>query len=282
MAAFRVAAVQPLREKDEDVEKALDYFREAIKQKAKLICFPEGYPGPWSGGGGVHGDLGQKGIGYSSLQDYPVVKVFSKEARKHNVFVTVGLTEREGNNYYNSYLLIGPDGKIFGKHRKTYPAAFERLASGEIVSKGNELRVFETEYANIGLLVCWEALFPEPSRILALRGAEILVFPTGGKLYELMETWRTVVWARAIENITYVIFSVNLYGKEKGMAMIAGPEEILAETDEEGVVSADLDLSRIRWLRKIDESMDIPKKYKCVPGLFRYRRPELYHPIVDK
>ena len=282
MNNFRIAVVQPLREKDEDVKKALEYFHEAVNQRAMMICFPEGYPGPWSGGGGVHSSISQKSIEYTSLEEYPAVKAFTREARDHNVYVTLGLTEREGNNYYNSYLLIGPHGKVIGKHRKTTPAAFERLGDGRIVSKGNELNVFKTEYANIGLLICWEALFPELSRILALKGAEIMVYPTGGKLYELMETWRTVIWARAIENLSYVAFCVNLFGKEKGMAMIAGPEEILAETDKEGVITADLDLDRLRWLRETEESMDIPKKYKCVPGLFRYRRPELYKLLSER
>lgn len=63
--------------------------------------------------------------------------------------------------------------------------------------------------------------------------------------------------------------------------MIAGPEEILAENDGEGVISVHLDLERLRWLRKTDEELTTPKKYKCVPRLFKYRRPELYCPVVE-
>lgn len=276
MVKVKVAVIQPLREKDEDVDRAIGYLQEAVAQEAKLICFPEGYPGPW-GGGGISVPR-EAFIGYRSLEEYPAVQKFSREAKRYGVYIAFGLAEKEGNNYYNSYLLLGPKGELIGKHRKTQPAVFEVLG-GQKTTRGNELKPFKTDLGNIGLLICWEALFPELTRILALKGAEIIVYPTGGKLYEVLETWKTVIWARAIENLAYVLCSVNLYGKEKGMAMIAGPEEILAETDEEGVITADLDLDRIHWLRETEETMDIPKKCKCVPGLFKSRRPELYKDI---
>jgi len=276
----KVAVVQPLRkgDEDEDVDRAIGYLQEAVAQKAKLVCFPEGYPGPWIGGG-ISAPT-KEFVTYRTLEEYRAVQEFSREAKRYGVYIAFGLTERDGDNYYNSYLLLGPNGELIGKHRKTQTAAFEGLGRLK-VSRGNELKTFKTDFGNIGLLICWEALFPELTRILALKGAEIIIYPTGGKLYEILETWKTVIWARAIENLAYVLCSVNLYGKEKGMAMIAGPEEILAETDEEGVITADLDLDRLRWLRETDESMDIPKKYKCVPGLLRWRRPELYKLISE-
>lgn len=277
---LRVAVVHPVREKDEDIENALNYLDEAMAHKPKLVCFPEGYPGPW----------GEKflsippflEIKYSSLSEYAAVKAFKEEAKKHGVYIAFGLTEKDGENYYNSYLLMGTDGEIVGKHRKTTPAAFEILGGCHTPLGGNKLDVFKTEYGQVGVLICWEAMFPELSRILALKGAEIILYPTGGKLYELLETWKTIIWARAIENLTYCIFTVNLYGKEKGCAMVAGPEEIIAETYKEGVLVADLDMERLWWLRETDETMDFPKKYKCIPGLLRHRRPELYGPLVGK
>jgi len=276
---FRVTVVQPLREKDEDVDNALEYLDRAVGDGARLICFPEGYPGPWQES--LLGVSPAKQLNYRNLDEYASVRAFSREAKSKGVYIAFGLTEVHGGNYYNSYLVASPSGELVAKHRKTTPAAFEVAADGRPVTKGDKLKVFEIEGIKVGILICWEALFPELSRVLALKGAEVLLFPTGGKIYELLDTWRTVIWARAIDNLAYVTISVNLYGKEKGLSMIAGPEDILAENDGEGVISADLDLERLQWLRKTDEELTIPKKYKCVPGLFKYRRPELYRPIVE-
>lgn len=65
------------------------------------------------------------------------------------------------------------------------------------------------------------------------------------------------------------------------MALIAGPEKMLGKLDGEGMLVADFDIDRVRWLRAQDESVALPKPYKVVPGLLRYRRPELYGKLVD-
>jgi len=277
--AFRVAVIQPVREKDEDVDNALEYLDREAGDGVRLICFPEGYPGPWQEA--LLGVSPAKKLGYRSLDEYASVRAFSREAKNKGVHIAFGLTEVHDNDYFNSYLVVGPSGELVHKHRKTTPAAFEVAADGRPVNRGNELEVFEIEGVKAGILTCWEALFPELPRVLALKGAEILLFPTGGKIYELLDTWRTVIWARAIDNLAYVVISVNLYGKEKGLSMIAGPEDILVENEGEGVITADLDLERLRWIRETDEELTIPKKYKCVPGLFKYRRPELYRPLAE-
>ena len=85
-----------------------------------------------------------------------------------------------------------------------------------------------------------------------------------------------MVWARAIENLCYTAACQNLYGVEDGVAIICGPEEVLTETRREGVAVATLDLARLRWLRQEDEKIEMPKRYRVVPGTLRWRRPEVY------
>jgi len=276
---FRIAVAQPLRGKDEDVESALEYVDRGVGEGARLVCFPEGFPGPWQES--LLSVSAAKKLNYHNLDEYASVRAFSREAKNKNIHIAFGLTEVHDSQYYNSYLVIAPSGEIIGKHRKTTPAVFEVASDGTPIIRGDKLEIFEAEGAKVGILICWEALFPELARVLALRGAEILLFPTGGKLYEFLDTWRTVVWARAIDNLAYVTMSVNLYGDEKGLSMIAGPENILAESSDEGLILADLDLERLRWLRETDEELVIPKKYRCVPGLFKHRRPELYRSLAE-
>jgi hypothetical protein len=105
--------------------------------------------------------------------------------------------------------------------------------------------------------------------------------PIGGALYELMPTWRILVQARAIENLVYVVVSQNLWGKEEGLAVIAGPEGVLTEGSGPGVVVAELDLDRLSWLREREQQMVIPKPYRAIPGILKERRPSLYAELVD-
>jgi predicted amidohydrolase len=86
--------------------------------------------------------------------------------------------------------------------------------------------------------------------------------------------------ARAIENLIYTAACQNMYGVEEGVGMICGPEGVLAEDGGEAVIIADLDMERLEWLRDQDEKLEMPKKYRVVPGTLRWRRPDLYGPLV--
>jgi predicted amidohydrolase len=134
----------------------------------------------------------------------------------------------------------------------------------------------------IGLLVCSEVYAPELARLQALGGADIILFPAGGQINELLPGWRTMVWARAIENLVYTAAVQNLYGAdEEGVGIVAGPEGILAQSATSGLLLADLDLDRLTFLRNEDERIEFPKRYQTVPGLLRWRRPELYGPLLE-
>jgi hypothetical protein len=106
----------------------------------------------------------------------------------------------------------------------------------------------------------------------------------------LFNTWKNLIWARAIENIAYVITCQHMPGVDDGIATIAGPEEILAESKKEGFIMAKLDLERLNWLREQDHPPAPNYLIRTIPaksiGLRFHnkkhpsRRPELYTPIV--
>jgi predicted amidohydrolase len=267
----KVSAVQPIAfradEDERNVDAALASIDEAADAGAQLICFPEGYPGP----GGV------------PLR-YSAVERLEEKARQRNVFIVAGSLEpaHGGERYYVTVKLIGPGGVVGVYHRTTPEGPYiyaEPPAPGlwgfDYVS-GDSLPVFETPLGTIGLLVCSEIYVPELARALMLCGAEIVLAPAGAMINELMPTWRTMIWARAIENLLYTVTCQNLYGGEEGVAMIAGPEGILAQRPDAGIITATLDLDRIRWLRDQDERIEVPKPYSVIPGTLRWRRPELY------
>lgn len=137
--------------------------------------------------------------------------------------------------------------------------------------------VFDIPFCKIGILICSEVYVPELARILALKGAEIIFMPAGICKYELHETWRNLIWSRAIENLVYTVTCQNIFGAENGLAMICSPEEILIESIKPGIFIADCDFERIRWLREETDRYGPPMPFKTKPGVLRdWFRPELY------
>ena len=90
--------------------------------------------------------------------------------------------------------------------------------------------------------MCSEVYVPEVARALALQGAELIFIPAGDDKHRLWETWRTLIWARAIENLAVVATTQNVYGEERGLAMVATPEEIVLEETAPGAYYVDVDL----------------------------------------
>jgi predicted amidohydrolase len=88
-----------------------------------------------------------------------------------------------------------------------------------------------------------------------LQGVDIIAYPAGGAINELLPGWRTLVYARAIENLVFTVACQNLYGKEEGVGTVAGPEGVLAQAKGEGLIVADLDFDRLAFLRAEDETL---------------------------
>ena len=273
----KVAAVQPRAfrgaEEERNVEVALDCIEVAAEKGAQFVCFPEGYPGP-----------------STAPVRYSADERLCDKARERGIYVVAGAlqpAERDGQ-YHVVLKLIGPNGHIDGIYHRTTPQGpyiYDQPPApglwGFDYVTGSELPVFETPFCTVGLLICSEIYVPELARALALKGAEIIFAPAGALINELMPTWRTMIWARAIENLLYTVTCQNLFGVEEGVAMIASPEAILTQRADPGIVSATLDLDRIRWLREQDERIEIPKQYRTIPGTLRWRRPELYRAAAD-
>lgn len=275
MATVRVAAVSPRsvrgRAEEENVHAAVGYIREAADVGARVVVFPEGYPGPYNGP-----------AAYSSLEP------LSETAREHDVYVIAGMVERTADYgddeiYRLAMKLIAPSGQVIGSHARVLPNPKEMntfLMGGKVIAPGDSLEVFPSDAGNIGMLVCSEAWSPELPLILALKGADILFAPIGGAVYELYDHWKCVLKTRAFENTVYVVTCQNIWGMEDSLGMIVGPDGVLAESTEPGVLVADLDLDRLEWLRSQTQELKFPKPYRSIPGLLRHRRPELYEEIT--
>lgn len=267
----KVAAVQTKtffegNEQRQNIEMARRYVAEASALGAQFVCFPETYPGPWK-----------------APLTYSPVEALEAMAQEHRVYLVAGANcpvPGDPGRGYCSQILVGPQGLI-GRYNRTTPRGPWIYKGGRFwdfdYQEGEALPVFETPLGKVGILICSEVYAPELSRVLALKGAEILFLPAGISKYELHDTWRNLIWARAIENLAYTVTCQNIFGAEDGLAMICSPEEILAESLKPGIVVAECDLERIRWLREQRDLYGPPMPWRTKPGVLRdWRIPGLY------
>lgn len=268
-SSFTLAMAQPRRIHGVDgtpnVDHAVDLVGQAAATGADLVCFPEFSPGP------VH----------ARDPFYDAGPALAAAAKAGDISVVWSRTEvcEDGLNRLVVYV-IGRDGSDVLRYERTHPATIPAAEDGELVTPGNTFGVFDLDGLRFGIVVCSEMWTPEVARIVALRGAEIILSPAGGGFTSLTRNWQIINQARAIENVCYVGLTNNLFGDEQGAAMITGPEHPLAFAGRRELVVATLDLERLRWLRAHDDSMAEPKKFDSVPGLLRARRPELYGDLV--
>jgi predicted amidohydrolase len=176
-----------------------------------------------------------------------------------------------------------PDGRDPAAYRRTHPNGPWIYTGGRFwefqYTAGDEFPVFETAHGRVGLAMCSEVYVPEVARALALRGAELIFMPAGIDKHRLWATWRTLIWARAIENLAVVVTSQNLFDHgERGLAMVATPEEILLESTAVGTSLVDVDLARLRLLRASRDSVEASREFAAKAGVLgdQWQRPELY------
>jgi predicted amidohydrolase len=204
-------------------------------QDLDLIVFPEEFFGT---------DFVTDKPTYISREE--VVREVSALAKDNDVHIVTGFLEAIGDGkFYNEALLFSPEGLV-GTHTKTV------LTEGEINSgclAGDKVEVFNTKIGKIAMFICWEVWFPELSRIAALKGAEIICFPTGTDInVKKDKAWLTLWWARAVENDVYVVQSINAKGSIT--SVIYSPEKILAIGRKEGMITAELDMDRLKKMRE--------------------------------
>lgn len=240
---------------------------DASKLGNNIIVFPElalsGYEcsgdiSPEQRSCQMHGDLAETIPG-------PSTDEMAKLAEELDVYIIFGMPEQDKTNpdvRYISSVIISPQG-ILGAYRKLHLAPPPRFTESLCFSPGDEVPVWQTRYGNIGVLICYDFyFFPELARIMALKGAILLINTTAsgsgpGKPYFLVQQ----TGCRATENLVYAA-SANLVGKERtksfyGHSVIAGPNTprpafVFAEGGEsEEIVSATLSFPKLKAYTKL-------------------------------
>ncbi len=224
----------------------------------------------------------------------PSTEYFGKLAKELGIVLVLSLFERRAPGlYHNTAVVIEKDGGISGKYRKMHipddPCFYEKFyfTPGDLGFKP-----IQTSVGCLGVLVCWDQWYPEAARLMALNGAQLLIYPTaiggvGTDSKEEQETqrqaWQLVQRGHSVANGLPVV-TVNRVGHEDdpsgntigldfwGYSFATGPQgEILAQfdTDDEGVKVVDIDLNRTEYVRR------------GWPFL-RDRRIDAYNPILSR
>ena len=186
MERFRVAAVSmnaPFDQLPQIFEAMRSYCRKAADEGCRLALFPEllihGHctPNTW--------ELAEP------VPDGPATQRLIEMAREFNMVLSVGLSERPDSIVFNTQTLVGPDGYI-GKQRKIHMSRDETL----FYKGGRDIPVHDLGFCKVGTIICYDNQFPEVARILALRGAEVILMPHAARVKMWDDTPESMAAAR--------------------------------------------------------------------------------------
>ncbi|WP_373513413.1 carbon-nitrogen hydrolase [Persicitalea sp.] len=275
-------------------QKATEKIREAAAQGAQIVCLQELF----------------KSLYFCDVEDHanfnlaeaipgPSTEALGTLAKELGVVVIASLFERRAQGlYHNTTAVLDADGRYLGKYRKMHipddPGYYEKFyfTPGDAPTDGTAgtdeigYRVFDTKFAKIGVLICWDQWYPEAARITSLMGAEILFYPTAIG-WDKRETdlvtneeqygaWQTIQRSHAVANGVFVV-AVNRVGTEGdqqfwGGSFVANPHGrllYLAPHEEEVVHTQEIDLASI-------------DHYRTTWPYFRDRRVDSYQPITRR
>jgi predicted amidohydrolase len=239
----------------EGLSRVLNLIDQAAAARPSLIVLPEcSYPGYY---------LGLESDPHKALASWEeALTEFRNRAQKHGVHIVAGIGELDGETAYNSAYLLGPEGEIIGRARKTFLWHFD----SRWYVPGDEYRVFDTPLGKIGILICADGRLPEISRVLALKGAEVIVDPTNW-----VSTARDpadlrnpqadhMIQTRALENGVWFLCA-NKVGTEAesvaycGQSMVVAPDGstvVKGSANVEEIITAEVRTDRARTRRPWD------------------------------
>ena len=200
---FTLALCQmPVTEdKAENVKTAQEFIQNATN-KADIIILPEMWSCPYEAVNFPR---------YAESADGPVCEAMSQAARKSGKLLIAGsVPESEGGKVYNTSFVYGPDGALIARHRKAHLFDINveggiRFCESDTLSAGDSTTVFDTPFGKIGLGICYDIRFFHLADIMALAGADILVYPGCFNMTTGPAHWHLTLRSRAVDNQVYTV-----------------------------------------------------------------------------
>jgi len=273
---------------EENLKKAEEMVRKAAGKGAQVILLPELFEREYF--------CQQKRYDFYEyalpVEENPAVQMGKRLARELDVVLPISFYERDGNVLYNSLAWIDADGELLGVYRKTHIPDDHFYQEKFYFTPGNTgFMVFDTKYGRLGAGICWDQWFPETARALALKGAEVIFYPTAIGSEPILDTdsmphWRRCMQGHAGANLVPVV-AANRIGREdvepceanagQKSALVFYGSSFIADETGELVQSASRDKEEI-LVQTFD--LDQVRENRLSWGIFRDRRPEMYEDIV--
>ena len=290
MRNITVAAIQMQCSKnvEENIAKAEKMVREAAAKGAQVILLPELFEREYF--------CQQRRYDFYNfalpVDENPAVKAAQKLAKELSVVLPISFYEKDGNVLYNSLAWIDADGSLLGVYRKTHIPDDHYYQEKFYFTPGNTgFMVFDTKYGRLGAGICWDQWFPETARALALKGAEIIFYPTAIGSEPILDTdsmphWRRCMQGHSASNLVPVV-AANRIGKEDvepceenaGLksSLIFYGSSFITDITGDIIQSASRDKEEI-LIQTFDLNLNAENRLSW--GIFRDRRPEMYKDIV--
>ena len=268
-------------ELEDNINKAKNIIKNAANQGANIILLQELFQTPYFC---IEYDENIFRLA-KEFENNPLLKEMADIAKQLNVVLPISYFEKKNNVYFNSIAIINSDGSILGNYRKSHiPDGAGYLEKYYFNPGDTGFKVWDTNFGKIGVGICWDQWFPEVARIMAIKGADILFYPTAigdepRSKYDSSNAWQRVMQGHAAANIVPVVAS-NRIGFEKVQKQTNGfygksficdhTGEILNEAskDKEEIITAEIDLEENHLFRRNW-------------GLFRDRRTDLYKELLS-
>jgi N-carbamoylputrescine amidase len=284
MRQVTVSAIQMAMSENhkQNIELATELVKQAAKRGANIILLPELFMSKY----------------FCQIENYdhfsmakpfennPDLQYFQQLAKSLNVVLPISYFERANQVFFNSIAIIDADGSILGQYRKMHIPTGDSYQEKFYFTPGDTpLQVFKTKFANLGVAICWDQWFPEVARILALEGAELLLYPTaiGSEPTLPIDSqphWQHTMMGHAAANLTPLI-AANRIGKEtygEHHMTFYGTSFI---TNYDGSILQQMDRVKTGFIQQTFD-LDAIDKMRYSWGVFRDRRPNMYHRLLKK
>ncbi len=299
MNVARVAVVQDapvVFNREATLEKVRTLTAQAAVQGAKLVLFPEAFVSAYPKGLDFGARVGSRQpYGREDFRRYfesavevpsPATRALGSAARENQIYLVIGVIERDGGTLYCTVLFFSPDGGLMGKHRKLMPTAMERLVWG--YGDGSTMPVFDTPLGKLGAVICWENYMPMMRMNMYAKSIQLYCAPTADD----RDTWLPTMQTIALEGRCFVLTCCQyllrrdcpedyqaIQGNDPntvlmrgGSGIVAPNGQILAGPNFDGpcILSADLDMA------------DIPRYKYDFDVVGHYARPDVFRLYVNE
>lgn len=234
-----------------NLQKSLDYIKEAAENNADLVLFPEVQLTEF-----FPQYRNRDAEAYKTDINSDIIRKFRESCKENKIMAVPNVYLSENGNAYDASVLISKDGDIIGTQKMVHIAEAEKFFEQDYYTESDDgFKVFDTEFGRIGVVVCFDRHYPESMRTEALMGADLILIPTVNTKAEPTEMFEWEIRVQSFQNIVFTAVC-NRVGQEGemdfcGESIVIDPNGnvIIKADDREQILYAEIDLKKAEEVR---------------------------------